>query len=1063
MPPHAPPEPPPEWWVRPADEGPPCANAVHTVLVALDGQILTNTYGPRVATAAATTAATTNASDDARRLSEANVTADAPAAPPPLPPLLPGQTLADLEKEEGCYFGTCREFVFYRDPIVSLMFPRGGPTTGGFTVTAVGSRFDGMSLNQSIARCAFGNYSVPVTVLPDSGRLTCRTPPTAMAHLPFSVALNGRDFPHTVHTYRFYPQRLAQVWPAGAPVAGGSRVTLVGEGFNTYDNDKTSVACRFASAAAACDGFDEGLLRPTTQPRCIGAAVSLASAFGDSLVCEVPPSPLPGGAAGQVELSLALNGVDFLSLDAAPSRAFSYYAAPNLTSHLPRAGGCGTPMTLYGEGFGRFGAAANLSAPPAACRVGDAPPTAATIVSDTEVRCAAPPCVARCVGPSPGADGSAASAAADGDSLRVGVGFAVGLALNGADFAYAGAADADGTENATAAAAAAAAADQPFYVYAPPELHSVVPVGATVRGGLALTIVGAGFLRAAAYSNGTLVGAHDGKAGLCRFGGAGGVVAPGRALNDSAFVCELGAWPHPSRRAPAAETGIGQLPVEVSPNGVDFFGRRPARLLLDLYRPPTLSALQPAGGPIDGGTRIVVSGVGFDGLRGATSARCLFGDTGLEATVATAIDCSPECSGGRPSTEATLRAGAVAECAAPAAAAVGDALVFLSLNGFEFDTAAPPLPAARFSYYAHPVLAQLQPTTGPVGGRQLVTVAAHGLDNYGTLSDARCEFGGVRARAFVKTATAIVCAAPPHASGSVAVRVSLNGVDFSPADNALTYTYECSGYADVAECALDDGCEWCHEGADTFLGRVTIDPHDYHRYWDADGVPMITLPKPSCRARGAPCADGPVSLSRTVDTPSLLAAPLNGSVAAGATHYIKVKLQLPPAQRALIGVKADTGRVWVEPRGALAGIDAAPFSKSLDGLWPTQPWDWSAAWGGEACGSEAELVLTVSAHAQIVDEYGGTSGWQPGPPNNTYRLTMATALQYPGFQCPCAPAGRRELVPPPLAIDNGTNATALPPPAPPPAARRRRRRPSATLPESASCGRRMPPSRTRPT
>ena len=101
-----------------------------------------------------------------------------------------------------------------------------------------------------------------------------------------------------------------------------------------------------------------------------------------------------------------------------------------------------------------------------------------------------------------------------------------------------------------------------------------------------------------------------------------------------------------------------------------------------------------------------------------------------------------ECSGGRPSTEATLRAGAVAECAAPAAAAVGDALVFLSLNGFEFDTAAPPLPAARFSYYAHPVLAQLQPTTGPVGGRQLVTVAAHGLDNYGTLSDARREPSG---------------------------------------------------------------------------------------------------------------------------------------------------------------------------------------------------------------------------------------------------------------------------------------------------------------------------------
>ena len=170
-------EPPPEWWVRPADEGPPCANAVHIVLVALDGQILTNTYGPRVATAAGVDDGG-DASERRAAAERGERTADAPPAAPPLPPLLPGQTLADLEKEEGCYFGTCREFVFYRDPIVSLMFPRGGPTTGGFTVTAVGSRFDGMRLNQSIARCAFGNYSVPVTVLPDSGRLTCRTPPT---------------------------------------------------------------------------------------------------------------------------------------------------------------------------------------------------------------------------------------------------------------------------------------------------------------------------------------------------------------------------------------------------------------------------------------------------------------------------------------------------------------------------------------------------------------------------------------------------------------------------------------------------------------------------------------------------------------------------------------------------------------------------------------------------------------------------------------------------------------------------------------------------------------------
>ena len=128
--------------------------------------------------------------------------------------------------------------------------------------------------------------------------------------------------------------------------------------------------------------------------------------------------------------------------------------------------------------------------------------------------------------PSPGADGSR-SAAAGGE--RVGVGFAVGLA-NGADFAYA-AADAGGTENATAAAAAAAAADQPFYVYAPPELHAVAPVGATVRGGLALTIVGADSPRRRLQQR-HLGGRPRRQGGALPFGGAGGVVAPGRALND---------------------------------------------------------------------------------------------------------------------------------------------------------------------------------------------------------------------------------------------------------------------------------------------------------------------------------------------------------------------------------------------------------------------------------------------------------------------------------------------------------------------------------------------------
>ena len=56
--------------------------------------------------------------------------------------------------------------MYYREPIVTAIYPTGGPKQGGFTVTALGGRFNGMSLNASIARCAFGDLHVPVHSIP---------------------------------------------------------------------------------------------------------------------------------------------------------------------------------------------------------------------------------------------------------------------------------------------------------------------------------------------------------------------------------------------------------------------------------------------------------------------------------------------------------------------------------------------------------------------------------------------------------------------------------------------------------------------------------------------------------------------------------------------------------------------------------------------------------------------------------------------------------------------------------------------------------------------------------
>ena len=164
--------------------------------------------------------------------------------------------LAALEEEarRPCHYGTCRRFAYYREPVVLEVNPDGGPQRGGGLVTARGGHFDGMSLNVTIARCAFGSHAVrhhvtclsPPTMshcalrlrlargapardaapcyllitrtmlllpgcdrtalpgyhpfqvrvleMPDKGRLLCATPPLRMSRQPFRLALNGRDF-----------------------------------------------------------------------------------------------------------------------------------------------------------------------------------------------------------------------------------------------------------------------------------------------------------------------------------------------------------------------------------------------------------------------------------------------------------------------------------------------------------------------------------------------------------------------------------------------------------------------------------------------------------------------------------------------------------------------------------------------------------------------------------------------------------------------------------------------------------------------------------------------------
>ena len=133
--------------------------------------------------------------------------------------------------------------------------------------------------------------------------------------------MNGFDFTPTRHRYRAYPQTLRQLWPLGAPVHGGTALTLFGDGFASYDHaDAPHAACRFLRSdkhPSWCEAYDASRLRVVPLRRCLARAIVLRSSPADDyaaqrLGCVLPPSAIDKGNASALRVQLTLNGVDFV-------------------------------------------------------------------------------------------------------------------------------------------------------------------------------------------------------------------------------------------------------------------------------------------------------------------------------------------------------------------------------------------------------------------------------------------------------------------------------------------------------------------------------------------------------------------------------------------------------------------------------------------------------------------------------------------------------------------------------------------------------------------------------
>ena len=195
-------------------------------------------------------------------------------------------------------------------------------------------------------------------------------------------------------------------------------------------------------------------------------------------------------------------------------------------------------------------------------------------------------------------------------------------------------------------------------------------------------------------------------------------------------------------------------------------------------RPPDLLSLVPTSGPVEGGTRLTLTGAG---LSGDFSLVCRFGQ-GQRSQV--------------PGTFEGLSSHGRVYCSAPPAHAGYEVLVELSLDGGGSYVGK----HFSFTYFHEVTVSAISPNSGPAAGATLVRVSGY---NFSPTAGLSCLFGWRLAAATYVDFQTVSCAAPQHAANS-SVRLSFEDASLGMEldDAAVGATAELAGEVAAAEGVL---------------------------------------------------------------------------------------------------------------------------------------------------------------------------------------------------------------------------------------------------------------------
>eukprot|EP00698_Gefionella_okellyi_P008953 TRINITY_DN2247_c0_g1_i2.p1 TRINITY_DN2247_c0_g1~~TRINITY_DN2247_c0_g1_i2.p1 ORF type:complete len:896 (+),score=191.18 TRINITY_DN2247_c0_g1_i2:182-2689(+) len=262
---------------------------------------------------------------------------------------------------------------------------------------------------------------------------------------------------------------------------------------------------------------------------------------------------------------------------------------------------------------------------------------------------------------------------------------------------------------------------RPFTYQQTAFIQGVVPNAGPVVGGTVVTVTGLYFI------NGNM---H------CRFDSSrvAATVTNSSLVNGTLALCVA-----PSHAA-------GSVSFEVTNNNNDF---TVSGLIFAYQADITLLAVAPPNGPLNGNSRVTVTGTNF---LSSTSLRCRFGSVSVSATYVSATQ---------------------SVCLSPVTASAGPVILEMTNNGQDFSNS-----LLQYRYLANINVTTVAPTSGPAKGGTVITLRGLNFDNNNLLS---CRINSTVVTATWVSATVALCATPAvlSATYTVPVAISNNNQDFT--------------------------------------------------------------------------------------------------------------------------------------------------------------------------------------------------------------------------------------------------------------------------------------------